>query len=209
MKRSILFATQNPNKVLEVNQLLSGSLEVIPLQKAGVTEELPETQDTLEGNALQKARYVKTRWDGPVFAEDTGLEVDALNGEPGVRSARYCGLGETRSQRDKANNLRLLNALVGVPDERRSARFVCAMCVATPEGEVIATARGAFEGRIAHSPRGSQGFGYDPLLVVMGDDPLAGRHAAELQPGEKHARSHRGRAARAIAERLQHSPIFR
>jgi XTP/dITP diphosphohydrolase len=209
---SLLIATSNPHKLEELRAILGAvGIDAVGLDdvEGGPFEEPVEDEPTFEGNACKKALHYAAATGHTCLADDSGLEVDALGGEPGVRSARYCGLGETRSQRDKANNLRLLNALTGVPDDRRTARFVCAMCVATPEGEVIATARGCFEGRIAHSPRGGHGFGYDPLLIVTGDDPLAGRHAAELEPDEKHDRSHRGRAARQIAERLRASPIFR
>jgi len=191
MKRSILFATQNPNKVLEVNQLLSGSLEVIPLQKAGVTEELPETQDTLEGNALQKARYVKTRWDGPVFAEDTGLEVDALDGAPGVYTARYAG-----PERDAGQNMaKLLGELA--PKADRSGQFRTVIALLWEGQEYLF--EGIVRGHIAEAPKGSGGFGYDPVFIPEGFDQTF----AEMDSGQKNAMSHRGRAIRKLVAFLK------
>ncbi len=191
MKRSILFATQNPNKVLEVNQLLSGSLEVIPLQKAGVTEELPETQDTLEGNALQKARYVKTRWDGPVLAEDTGLEVDALDGAPGVYTARYAG-----PERDAGQNMaKLLGELA--PKADRSGQFRTVIALLWEGQEYLF--EGIVRGHIAEAPKGSGGFGYDPVFIPEGFDQTF----AEMDSGQKNAMSHRGRAIRKLVAFLK------
>jgi XTP/dITP diphosphohydrolase len=132
----------------------------------------------------------------PCLADDSGLCVDALDGAPGVHSARYAGVDGDRATRDSANNAKLLSELEGRQD--RAARFMCAMCVASPDGSVIAESLGAFEGVIAHEPKGSNGFGYDPLLRL--DD---GRHAAELSADEKHALSHRGKALRAMLEALK------
>lgn len=132
------------------------------------------------------------------LADDSGLAVDALGGAPGVRSARYAGVGATRSERDRANNERLLRAIADVPPAKRTARFVCAMCVADPDGSVIAEAEGTFDGVITDQPAGSNGFGYDPLLYL----PDEGCTSAELTPDEKNARSHRGEAVRAIARLL-------
>ncbi len=129
------------------------------------------------------------------LAEDSGLEVDALSGAPGVHSARYAGHPGDRDARDAANNAKLLRELAAVPHEQRGARFVCAMCVCDPDGSVIATARGTFEGIIAEAPQGDGGFGYDPLLWLPGLD----RTSAQLSAAETHARSHRGEAARALA----------
>jgi XTP/dITP diphosphohydrolase len=128
-----------------------------------------------------------------VLADDSGLEVDALGGAPGVHSARYAGVGATRAERDAANNANLLRALDGVPHARRTARFVCVLCVARPDGSIAAEARGTFDGWIGEGLRGSNGFGYDPLLVLAD-----GRTSAELSSAEKNARSHRGNALRTL-----------
>jgi XTP/dITP diphosphohydrolase len=132
-------------------------------------------------------------------AEDSGLEVDALNGAPGVYSARYAGVEGSREVRDAANNAKLLHALRGVPTEGRAARFVCAICLARPDGTVVVETSGTYEGVIAESPEGENGFGYDPLLYI----PELGRTSAQLSPAEKNARSHRGAAARKLAEWLR------
>ena len=133
------------------------------------------------------------------LADDSGLAVDALGGAPGVHSARYAAIGTTREERDGANNRKLLEALKDVPSGLRGARFVCAMCLASKDGTVLAESRGVFEGRIGCAPRGSNGFGYDPLLVL----PESDQTSAELSSSEKNARSHRGAAARAIATALR------
>jgi len=157
-----------------------------------------EDGDTFEENARIKAFHYATALNRTCLADDSGLEVDALKGAPGVRSARYAGVGATRPDRDKANNDKLLRKLAGVPDDKRTARFVCAMCLATPRGKIIAESRGECAGHIGHEPRGVHGFGYDPLLVVG-----YGRTSAELSPEEKNALSHRGQAARAMADKLK------
>ena len=126
------------------------------------------------------------------LAEDSGLEVDALGGKPGVVSARYSGTSGTREERDRANNQKLLAELAGVDSGRRQARFVCAMCVADPDGSIVATSRGTYEGVVTDEPRGHNGFGYDPLLYL----PDVGKTSAELTPEQKNARSHRNEAAR-------------
>jgi XTP/dITP diphosphohydrolase len=197
---SLLFASSNPHKVAEVAAIMAPhGIGVIGLDSL---EQLPpepeETGDTFEENARLKAVAYARSTGRTCLADDSGLEVDALDGRPGVHSARYAGAGATRAGRDAANNARLLRDLEGVPDERRGARFVCAMCLAAPDGTVLARTRGTFEGVIARSPRGENGFGYDPLLLV----PDIGRTSAELSPAEKNARSHRGEAARRMAEMI-------
>jgi XTP/dITP diphosphohydrolase len=128
------------------------------------------------------------------LAEDSGLEVDALGGRPGVHSARYAGLDGDRPTRDAANNARLLAELEHVPDELRTARFVCAMCLADADGRIVLEVQGTYEGRVARQPRGDNGFGYDPLLWL----PDLGCTSAELGSEQKHARSHRGQALRSL-----------
>jgi XTP/dITP diphosphohydrolase len=201
---TILLATTNPHKVEEVSAILTPlghevrSLASLP----SVPPEPAEDADTFPGNARLKAVAYASATGLECLAEDSGLEVDALGGAPGVHSARYSGVGGTRSERDRANNEKLLRELRGVPLERRRARFVCAMCLAAPDGRILAESTGTYEGVIAEAEAGESGFGYDPLLFL----PDAGRTSAELTPEEKNARSHRGKAARARAERLRALP---
>ena len=196
----LLVATTNPHKLDEIRELLAPlGLHVLSLAHAGLTD-LPEPEenaDTFAGNAAIKATAYSRAAARPCLADDSGLEVDALHGAPGVHSARFAGVGDSRAERDAANNAKLLDALKNTPDAQRSARFVCAMCVAVADGTVIATSRGEFPGTIGRSPRGSNGFGYDPLLLLPD-----GRTSAELSPDEKNARSHRGRALAALAPQL-------
>jgi XTP/dITP diphosphohydrolase len=197
----VIFATSNLHKVAEVRVILAPlgisvrSLADLPAAPA----EPVEDGATFEENARLKARYYARALGVTCVAEDSGIEVDALGGAPGVYSARYSGEAVPRAQRDQANNDKLLRELSGVwPAERRQARFVCVASVAEPAGHVIAEARGTYEGLIAAEARGTGGFGYDPLLFL----PDKGCTSAELSPEEKHARSHRGKAFRALAEQL-------
>jgi XTP/dITP diphosphohydrolase len=197
----LLFATSNPHKVREVRQILQPmGIEVVSLDSLG--KSFPEPEETAESFAAiarQKAIDYARLTGLPCLAEDSGLEVDALHGAPGVHSARYSGTGGGRTERDLANNDKLLAALSGVATEQRTARFVCAMCVATPIGEIVAQAVGTMEGRVAEKPAGDNGFGYDPLLFL----PDLGKTSAQLAPEEKNARSHRGQAARKLAQLLR------
>lgn len=198
----ILFATTNPYKLQEVRAILTplgvGVLGLDSLEQQPA--EPVEDSTTFEGNARLKATEYARVLGQRCLAEDSGLEVDALGGAPGVLSARYAGALGTREERDRANNQRLLAELAGVPLVERRARFVCAMCLAGPRGDVIAETRGVYEGLIAEAPRGTNGFGYDPLLYV----PDLGRTSAELTSAEKNVRSHRAAAARALGEVLRH-----
>lgn len=198
----ILIATTNPHKVDEFRAAFEPlGISVLGLGDVPGAEGLDEPVEdaaTFEENAAIKALFYAQQLGRTVLADDSGLVVDALGGEPGVRSARYAGMGGDRAARDTANNRLLLERLEGVAREQRGARFVCAVCVVGPDGSIVGTARGAFEGVIAESPRGGNGFGYDPLLELPD-----GRTAAELSPAEKDARSHRGQAARAIAVLLR------
>lgn len=195
--RKLIVATTNPHKVEEISAVLGPlGIECLPLPSAGIPEPV-EDGATFEANARIKARAYAKALGAMVLADDSGLEVDALGGAPGVHSAYYAGTGSNRAERDAANNARLLRELEGVPDARRGARFVCVLCIAGADGTIVAEARGHFEGRIGHAPRGTNGFGYDPLLVL--DD---GRTSAELSPAEKNARSHRGNALRALVPKL-------
>ena len=194
---SILLATSNPHKLVEVTEILGPlGLCVRGLGDVGAALQEPvEDELTFEGNARLKARYYARETGQVCLADDSGLEVDALGGAPGVLSARYSGVSGSREERDRANNLKLIDQLKGVPESERAARFVCAMCLASPDGVLLAESRGAFEGVIIDVPRGSNGFGYDPHLLV----PEIGQTSAQLDPEEKNARSHRGHATRQIA----------
>lgn len=197
----LLFATSNPHKLEEVIPVLRPcGVEVFGLDRyeGPAPEEPVEDADTFEGNARLKALGYAAQTGLICLAEDSGLEVDALDGAPGVYSARYAGATGDRATRDQANNDKLLAAMTAVPDGQRAARFVCAMVVARPDGTIVAESRGTFEGEIVRTPRGANGFGYDPLLWL----PDERRTSAELSPEEKNARSHRGAAARALAAAL-------
>ncbi|MFI4882172.1 MAG: non-canonical purine NTP pyrophosphatase, partial [Phycisphaerales bacterium JB064] len=160
---------------------------------------------TFEANATIKAVSYARQTGTMCLADDSGLVVDALGGAPGVISSHYSTNGaedgRSRAERDAANNARLLRELDGVPAERRTARFVCVMVLADANGDVLATGQGAFEGRIGEQPRGSNGFGYDPLFLVA---PDFDRTSAELSPDEKNLISHRARAAKDLAEAIVH-----
>ncbi len=193
----IVLATRNRGKIAELGAMLKDfQLEVKSLDDFPDLPEVPETGATFEDNALLKARAVSLATGLTAVADDSGLEVDALSGRPGVRSARYAGEEAT----DEANWRKLLAELAGVPEAARMARFVCVMAAYAPGGATL-TARGSWEGRIATAPRGTGGFGYDPVFLVPG----LGRTAAELIPAEKNALSHRGEALRVL---LAHWPDF-
>jgi XTP/dITP diphosphohydrolase len=198
----VLFATGNHHKVAEVREILGPfGIEVRSLNELGgqpVPEEPEEDGLTFEDNARLKARYYARALGMTCVAEDSGLEVDALGGAPGVYSARYAGASGSRDERDRANNDKLLRELTGVPSSARQARFVCVVSVADPSGALLAETRGTYEGVIADAARGSGGFGYDPLLFL----PDRGCTSAELTAEEKHARSHRGEAFRKLARVL-------
>lgn len=184
----LVFATNNEHKLSEVRRMLPAGLEVKSLNDIGLHAYIPETASTLEGNAELKARYVSERFGGcDVFADDTGLEVEALNGAPGVFSARYAGPGHD----SKANMTKLLNELRG--NENRRARFRTVIALIR-NGE-LRTVEGIVNGTIAQAPQGSDGFGYDPIFIP---DETPGRSFAEMTPDEKNAISHRGRAMQAL-----------
>ena len=188
----LLLATRNPGKLAELQRLLATAVpgvEVIGLRDVAEYPEAPETGATFEENALLKAREA-VRYTGlPAVADDSGLAVDALNGMPGVLSARWSG----RHGDDDANTALLLGQLADVPDERRGAAFVCAAALVTPAGDEHVLRR-EWRGRVVREPRGTNGFGYDPVFVPAG---LA-LTSAELDPAEKDARSHRGQAFAAL-----------
>ncbi len=203
MSHRLLVATSNPHKLEELRAIFREAevgvelLSIGDVPSAREAEEPVEDAETFLGNASIKASHYARASGLPTLADDSGLVVDALNGAPGVRSARYAGVEGARLERDGANNERLLNEMAEVPNGERSARFVCVIALASPSGEVVAHAEGTFEGVIGRSPRGRNGFGYDPLLVLP-----EGLTSAELRPEEKNRRSHRSAAARALAPRL-------
>jgi len=187
----ILFATNNAHKVSEVRDILAGTgVTVLTLNEAGLDIDPPETGETFDANALQKARTIHQLTGGWVVADDSGIEVDALDGRPGVHSKRY-----SPEATGAANNRKLLAELAGVAD--RTARFRCVLALVGPGHE--ATVEGRCEGRIGTELRGRDGFGYDPLFLPDEGD---GRSMAELSPTEKNAISHRGRAFRRLPEML-------
>jgi len=193
VRNAILLATRNPGKLAELRRMLDG---VRVLGLADVTEfpEAPETGATFAENALAKARDACAATGLASVADDSGLTVDALNGMPGVLSARWCG-----HHGDDAANLDLVLGQLGdVPDARRGAAFVCAAALVLPDGTLVVE-HGEWRGRLVRQPRGSGGFGYDPIFVPEGET----RTSAELSPGEKDALSHRGRAMRALLPHLR------
>ena len=187
---TICFATNNQHKVDEVQAALPGDIQLITLEEAGISEELPETQDTLEGNARQKATFVFAKYSLPCFADDTGLEVDALNGAPGVYSARYAG-----PARQAADNMRLrLQNMEG--QSNRAAQFRTVIWLIHPAGEWAF--EGVVRGHLIREPRGLGGFGYDPIFVPEGFS----KTLAEMTMKEKNGISHRGIATRKLADFL-------
>ena len=191
----IIFATGNKDKVKEIQMILADlGLEVITMKDAGIKIDIEEDGSTYEENAMIKARAVAAYTDAIVMADDSGLEIDYLNKEPGVYSARY--LGEDTSYRIK--NANLISRLDGVPDEKRTARFVCAIGAVLPDGTELTT-RGTIEGIIGYEEKGANGFGYDPIFCV----PEFGKTTAELSEEEKNQVSHRGNALRLMKEELK------
>ena len=189
----IVFATNNAHKLSEVAQVVGEKFELVTLRECGITEDIPENEPTLEGNALAKARYVYSRTGLNCFADDTGLEVDALGGEPGVRSARYA----TDGHDDEANKRLLLERMQGV--ENRAAQFRTAVALIMDGEEYLF--EGIVRGDIATEEHGEGGFGYDPLFFPEG----GAKTFAEMSAEAKNEISHRGRAVRKLAEFLQNS----
>ena len=187
----LVFATNNAHKLREVSQVVGDEFTLVSLRECGIVEDIPEEQPTLEGNALQKARYIYARTGLDCFADDTGLEVDALGGEPGVRSARYA----TDGHDDEANKRLLLERMEGI--EARGAQFRTAIALIIGGKEYLF--EGIVRGNITTEEQGEGGFGYDPLFVAEGHSLSFAQISAE----EKNAISHRGRAVRKLAEFLQ------
>lgn len=194
-KGKIIFATKNNHKMKEIHEILDGKgYEILSMSEAGIDIDVVEDGTTFEENALIKARtirdYVK---DAIVLSDDSGLEVDYLGGKPGIYSARWQGEDTPYS----VKNQNLLNMMEGVPEEERSARFVCALAAAFPDG-TDKVVRGTIEGMVGYESAGENGFGYDPIFFV----PEYKCTTAEMTPEQKNAISHRGNALRKIAEYL-------
>jgi XTP/dITP diphosphohydrolase len=200
MSRVLVVATNNQGKLREFASLLADSgFELKTPRDLGHAFDVEETGSTFAENAALKARAAARLTGELSLADDSGLEVDALGGRPGIYSARYAGGSKTADGMDEAEQCRIvLRELEGVPDERRSARFRCVIAIAAPGGD-LRYAEGVFEGRIGYEMRGDNGFGYDPIFVVAGRDVTS----AELPPDEKNAISHRGQAARGALEILK------
>jgi XTP/dITP diphosphohydrolase len=197
----IVLATRNAGKVAELRRILAG-VDVVGLEEFSGAPEVPETERTFAGNALLKARAIAAHTGLPAVADDSGLCVDALNGMPGVLSARWSGrFGDVAADKDRANLDLVLDQVADVAAEHRGAHFACAAALVWPSGEE-SVAEGRMDGRIIDAPRGTGGFGYDPIFVPDGET----RTAAELTPDEKDAISHRGRAFRALAGFLAEPP---
>lgn len=200
----LVVATRSADKLAEIRRILADvpDLRVLDLDEAGVawdaSEEALEPHDTFEENALSKALYYQGRTGRPTVADDSGLEVEALSGAPGVLSKRFAPVDLTGRERDEANNRHLLRCLDGLPPAERVARYVCVAVLADGEAPPV-VCRGEAPGRILDEPQGTGGFGYDPLFY----DPELGHTFAQITREEKNERSHRGRAFRLLAERLK------
>ncbi len=197
----IIFATGNEGKMREIRSILENlrlrgqEVRILSMKEAGIDAEIVEDGRSFEENAVIKARAVAEQAKGAiVLADDSGLEIDYLNGEPGIYSARY--LGEDTSYEVK--NANLLERLSGVEEEKRTARFVCAIAAVLPDKRLITETK-TIEGRIGEEEKGLNGFGYDPIFYV----PEYGKSTAELSEEEKNAISHRGRALRAVRKKLE------
>lgn len=199
----VIFATGNAGKMKEIRMILEDLIiqgepvEILSMKEAGISLDIEENGSSFMENALIKAKAVAAASNGAVvLADDSGLEIDYLNKEPGIFSARY--LGEDTSYHEKNSNL--IERLSGVPDEQRTARFVCAIACVLPDGTAL-TEEAAVEGRIGYEEKGENGFGYDPIFMI----PEYGKSTAELTEEEKNAISHRGKALRAMKKRINRS----
>lgn len=195
MSKRIIFATGNQGKMKEIKMILADvNVEVLSLKEAGIEADIVEDGATFEENAVIKAKTIMEMTGDIVLADDSGLEIDYLNKEPGIYSARY--MGEDTSYDIKNNNL--IGRLNGVPDEERTARFVCVIAAAFPNGDILTT-EGTIEGMIGYEIKGSNGFGYDPIFYL----PQYQCTTAELDMELKNELSHRGKALRAMKEQLK------
>ncbi len=199
---TIIFATGNKDKMTEIRRIMEPlHAEILSMKEAGVDIDVVENGDTFEANALIKAtgvanmlRWQKDYQDAIVLADDSGLEIDALGGEPGIYSARYMGHDTPYPEK----NRRILERVQDVPEEKRTARFVCAIAAVLPDGQTLVS-RKTMEGHVAHEIAGNGGFGYDPIFFL----PEYGKTSAELTADEKNAISHRGKALTEMMEKLK------
>ena len=195
MQRRIVFATGNAGKIKEIRMIMEDTgMEVVSMKDAGIRVDIEENGQSYEENALIKARAVAAFTKDIVMADDSGLEIDHLNKEPGIYSARYLGEDTPYS----VKNANLINRLQGVPDDERTARFVCAIAAVLPDGRELTTLA-TIEGRIGYEERGANGFGYDPIFYV----PRFDKTTAELTEEEKNQVSHRGKALQLMKEELK------
>ena len=201
MEKRIIFATGNQNKMEEIHMILADlGMPIYSMKEAGIDIDIVEDGTTFEENAQIKAKAIaKYLPDDIILADDSGLEIDYLNKEPGIYSARY--MGEDTSYRIKNQNL--IDRLEGVPDEKRTARFVCAIAAVFPDGKELIV-RGTIEGRIGYEERGENGFGYDPIFYLPDRDIST----AQLSREEKNSISHRGNALRKMKELLEKEQVL-
>lgn len=193
--RKFIAATKNKGKLLEISEILKDlPFNILSMEEVGITKEIEEYGSTFEENALIKAREIFEMTKEMVMADDSGLEVDFLNGAPGIYSSRFAGEGAT----DKDKNKKLLSLLENVPLEKRTARFVCVVAVIMPDGSHFVV-RGTCEGYIGLEEIGNNGFGYDPLFFIKEYN----KTTAQMLPEEKHKISHRGRALKAMVDKLE------
>ncbi len=201
MREKIVFATGNAGKMREIRMILADAdVEVLSMKDAGIDPDIVENGSTFAENALIKARACAKLTGMPALADDSGLVVDYLNGEPGIYSARY--MGENTSYHIKNHNL--IERLDGVPDEKRTARFVCAIAAVLPDGTELVT-EGTMEGRIGYEEKGENGFGFDPVFYV----PEYGLTSAQMDAEQKNAASHRGKALRKMKQTLYETGIWK
>jgi len=192
--KKLVIATNNPGKLKEIKEIFKElPFDIVSLKDLNINVKIEEDQDTFEGNARKKALEVMRLTGEITLADDSGLEVEALNGMPGVLSARFAGVNAS----DEQNNEKLLNMMKDIPYEKRKARFRCVIAVAFPDGRILVS-EGTCEGRIGYYPKGSNGFGYDPLFIVDKYD----KTFAELEQDEKNSLSHRGMALQRIKAQL-------
>ena len=190
----LVIATSNEDKVREIDEILEGTgFKAVSMKEAGFHPEIIEDGKTFEENALIKASAVHSLCGEYVMADDSGICIDALDGAPGIYSARFCGENSTYEEKFK----KIFEMLADVPEEKRTAKFVCAIAVVRPDGSSF-TVRGEVEGVLHEEPKGENGFGYDPIFYV----PEFGMTTAQMDPEVKNSISHRGRALRAMVEKL-------
>lgn len=197
--KKIVFATKNQGKIKEIQAVLGDSCQVVTMEEAGITVDVEENGTTFEENAKIKAEVIMKICNEVVIADDSGLEIDYLNGEPGIYSARYMGHDTSYDIKNQS----LIDRLDGVEDSKRTARFVCAAAAALPTGETIVV-RGTMEGIIGYEIKGENGFGYDPIFFL----PQYGKTSAEISPEEKNKISHRGKAMRALRDKLAEMKVI-